>query len=486
MRKARWESVALYAGALALAFGVSLANFAKASPQSSGGSGYQLAKKVMLGGMGGWDYLSADPVSHRVFISRGNHVMVVDADGNVVGDIPDLMGTHGAALADEFNHGFTSNGGSNSVTMFDLKTLAVLSDIKMPDAVGPDGYVYDPASKRVFTFNGRSNNATAVDAKSGDVVAGSVPLGGKPEAAQADGAGHIFVNIEDKDQLLEFDSGTLKVMNTWPLAPCMQPSGMASDTVHKRLFIGCHNNLMAIVDFTTGKVVATEPIGTGIDADGFDPGTGFAFASCGDGTITVVHEDTPDKFTVVDTIKTQQGARTMAYDTSNHNIYTVTADMTPAPPPTPENPRPRPVIVPNTFTLLIYKLSSPHALAAPASGGASASASASAAASAPGAAGSGSTSAGAGANTAGASGSLVAQGKALYENTYMCVGCHGMNGEGTDLAPDLVGTRLSGDEIAKFLEKPSADASDKGMPDIPATSPDLQPLVAYVISLKHS
>ena len=257
MSKNRWQCAVLCAGAGALALGVSLANFAKAAPQTAGGSGYQLAKKVTLGGMGGWDYLNADPVSHRVFISRGNHVMVVDADGNVVGDIPNLMGTHGAAIADEFNHGFTSNGGSNSVTMFDLKTLAVLNDIKLPDAVGPDGYVYDPASKRVFTFNGRSNNATAVDAKTGDVVAGAVALGGKPEAAQPDGAGHIFVNIEDKDQLLEFDSGTLKVMNTWPLAPCTQPSGMASDVAHKRLFIGCHNNLMAIVDFSSGKVIAT-------------------------------------------------------------------------------------------------------------------------------------------------------------------------------------------------------------------------------------
>jgi hypothetical protein len=324
-----------------------------AVPQGSG-SGYHLLKKVVLGGMGGWDYLNADPVSHRVFISRGNHVMVVDPDGNVVGDIPNLMGTHGAAIVNEFNHGFTSNGGSNSATMFDLKTLETIKDIKLADAVGPDGYIYDPASKRVFTFNGRSSNATAVDAKSGDPVAGSVPLGGKPEAAQADGAGHIFVNIEDKNQLLEFDSKTLMVMNTWPLDPCTQPSGMASDVAHKRLFIGCHNNLMTIVDFTTGKVVATEPIGMGIDADGFDPTTGFAFASCGDGTITVVHEDTPDKYSVVDTIKTQQGARTMANDTANHNIYTVTADLMPAAAPTPENPRPRPIQVPNTFTLLIY------------------------------------------------------------------------------------------------------------------------------------
>jgi DNA-binding beta-propeller fold protein YncE len=326
----------------------------KAAPPDGAGSGYHLIKKVLLGGAGGWDYLNADPVSHRVFISRGTHVMVLDPNGNVVGDIPNLMGTHGAAIVNEFNHGFTSNGGSNSVTMFDLKTLATISDIKMPDAMGPDGYIYDPASKRVFTFNGRSNNATAVDAKTGDVVTGSVPLGGKPEAGQADGAGHIFVNVEDKDQLLEFDTKTLAVLNTWPLAPCTQPSGMAIDPAHKRLFVGCHNNLMDVVDYTTGKVIATEPIGTGIDADGFDPTTGFAFASCGDGTITVVHEDTPDKYTVVDTIKTQTGARTMAYDIANHNIYTVTAELMPPAAPTPDNPRPRPQPVPNTFTLLIY------------------------------------------------------------------------------------------------------------------------------------
>ena len=323
-----------------------------AAPQGSG-SGYHLVKKVPLGGMGGWDYLSADPVSHRVFLSRGTHIMVVDPDGNVVGDIPNLMGTHGAAIVNEFSRGFTSNGGSNSVTIFDLKTLATISDVKMPDAMGSDGFAYDPASKRVFTFNARSMNATAVDAKTGEAVAGSVPLGGKPEAAAADGAGHIFVNVEDKSQLLEFDSKTLKVLNTWPLAPCEQPSGMAVDTVHKRLFIGCHNNVMAMVDYN-GKVVATVPIGTGIDATTFDPGTGTAFSSCGDGTITAAHEDSPDKYTVVDTIKTEQGARTMALDTSNHNIYTVTAQFGPPPAPTAENPRPRPSIVPDTFTLLIY------------------------------------------------------------------------------------------------------------------------------------
>ncbi len=321
-----------------------------APPQNTS---YHLVKKVVLGGPGGWDYLSADPVSHHVFISRGTHIMVLNPDGTVAGDIANVMGTHGAAIVPEFGRGFSSNGGSNSVTIFDLKTLATISEVKLPDAMGPDGFLYDPASKRVFTFNGRSNNATAVDAKSGEAVAGSVPLGGKPEAAQADGAGHVFVNIEDKNQIVEFDSTSYKILNTWPTAPCTAPGGLAIDIAHKRLFIGCHNNMMTVMDFTNGKVVDNIPIGTGVDASAFDPATGTAFSSCGDGTITAAHEDSPGHF-AVDTIKTQQGARTMTLDTSNHNIYTVTAEMMPAPAPTAENPRPRPVPVPDTFTLLIF------------------------------------------------------------------------------------------------------------------------------------
>jgi DNA-binding beta-propeller fold protein YncE len=315
-------------------------------------SGYHLLKKVTLGGEGGWDYLTADPATHRVFISRGTHIMVVDSDGKVVGDIPDVQGTHGAAVVTDVGHGFSSNGRSNSVTIFDLKTLATIREVKLPAADGPDGYLYDPGSKRVFTFNARSKDATAIDAKTGE-VAGTVSLGGKPEAGQADGAGHVWVNIEDKAQLTEFDSKELKVLNTWPLPNCEEPTGMAIDLVHKRLFIGCHSQQMLVVDYE-GKVVASVPIGQGVDADGFDPGTGLAFASCGDGTITVSHEDTPDKYTVVQTISTQRGARTMALDTANHNVYTVTADFNAPPAPTADNPRPRPVPIPSTFTLLIY------------------------------------------------------------------------------------------------------------------------------------
>jgi DNA-binding beta-propeller fold protein YncE len=343
MRKTFWTLLIAISGSTALALCV------LAAPQSSG---YHLLKKVTLGGEGGWDYLNVDSDSHHAFISHGTHVMVVDADGNVVGDIANLKGTHGAAIAPEFNHGFTSNGQSNSVTMFDLKTLQTIKEIPLP-AMGPDGYLYDPASKRVFTFNARSQDATGVDASTGE-VAGSLMLGGKPEAAVADGAGHVFVNIEDKNQILEFDSKALKAMTTWPTDGCEEPGGLAIDTAHKRLFVGCHNKEMTVVDYTSGKTVAMIPIGMGVDSTWFDPGTGYAMSSCGDGTITVAHEDSPDKYTVVDTIMTQNGARTMTVDTKNHNIYTVTAEFGPTPAATEQNPRPRPTQLPGTFTLLIF------------------------------------------------------------------------------------------------------------------------------------
>lgn len=316
-------------------------------------SGYHLAKKVVLGGDGGWDYLYADAESHRVFISRGTHTMVVDSDGKLLGDIANTQGVHGIAIAHEFNRGFTSNGRANTVTIFDLKTLATISEVKVTGE-NPDSILYDPATKRVFTFNGRTNNSTAIDAASGDAL-GNVALGGKPETAQADGAGHIFVNIEDKSQIVEFNSKALTVMNTWSIAPCQEPSGLAFDVAHKRLFAGCDNKMMAMIDATNGKVVATVPIGDGVDANGFDPGTGFAFASSGDGTLTVAHEDSADKLTPVEMIKTLPRARTMTVDIGNHNLYTVTAEFGPAPAPPADGSRGgRAPMLPNTFTLLIY------------------------------------------------------------------------------------------------------------------------------------
>jgi DNA-binding beta-propeller fold protein YncE len=214
--------------------------------------------------------------------------------------------------------------------------------------------MYEPVTQRVFTFNGgKGHDSSAIDALKG-VVVGSIPLAGKPETAQPDGQGHIYVNIEDKSELSEIDAKTLQVTHTWPLAPCKSPSGQAIDVAHSLLIIGCHNGLMEFWDYANGKVAGTVPIGQGVDSNRFDPGTALAFASCGDGTITVAHEDAPDKFSVVQTINTMRGARTMALDTGNHNVYTVSAEFGPPPAPTPKNPHPWPTIKPGTFTLMIY------------------------------------------------------------------------------------------------------------------------------------
>jgi YVTN family beta-propeller protein len=338
---------------LAAAFGLSVGKAVKAQESSAAGkSGYHLIKKVKLGGEGGWDYLTVDPASHRLFISRGTHVMVVDADeGKAVGDIPGTQGVHGIALVADMNKGFTSNGKSNTSTVFDMKTLQPAGEASTEK--NPDAIIYDPASKRVFTFNGGSDSATAIDAATGKAV-GTVALGGGPEFAASDGKGHVFVNLEDKNQLVKFDPVTLKVEKTWPLAPCESPSGLAIDAEHEILIVGCHNKMMAFVDGSSGTVIGTVPICQGVDANRFDPATGFAFASCGDGTVTVAHEDSPDKFSVVDNIQTQKGARTMELDPTNHNLYLVSADFGAPPAATPEHPRPRPPIVPDTFTLLIF------------------------------------------------------------------------------------------------------------------------------------
>jgi DNA-binding beta-propeller fold protein YncE len=315
-------------------------------------TGYHLVKKLPLGGDGGWDYFDVDSKTHRVFIPRRTHMMVVDAVGKLLKDLP-IMGSHAVAFAPEFNRAFTSDNEQQTITIVDPATLQVIGKVNLPGR-NSDGILYDPASKRLFTFNtDGGNDSTAIDAKTGKVV-GSVPLGSKPESAQTTGTGRIYVNMEEKNQIIEFDSKTLKVLNTWSIAPCKEPSGLAIDVDHKRLFAGCHNKLMAVIDYTDGKVVATVPIGEGVDANRFDPATGLVFASCGDGTITVAHEDSPDKYTVIQTISTQPGARTMAIDTSNHNVYTVTATLGPPPPATPDDPRPRPTIIPNTFTLLIF------------------------------------------------------------------------------------------------------------------------------------
>jgi DNA-binding beta-propeller fold protein YncE len=320
------------------------------SMAASAGSGYHLLKKIPLGGEGGWDYLTFDPDSRRLYISRATHVIVIDpASGKVVGDIPDTAGVHGIALAPKLGRGFTSNGRADTVTIFDLKTLASVGQVKTGQ--NPDAIVYDPASERVFAMNGRSADATAIDAVTG-MVAGTVPLGGKPEFAVADERGHIYVNIEDKSELVVLDPRKLAVEARWPLAPCQEPTGLAIDLEHRRLFAGCSNKLMAVVDAESGKVITTLPIGSGVDATAFDPGLQYAYASNGEGTLTVVHEDSPDKFTVLENVPTQRGARTMALDPRTHQVYLVTADFAPTPPAVPGQPRPRPAVLPNSFVVL--------------------------------------------------------------------------------------------------------------------------------------
>jgi len=327
---------------------VSLAALAVAAA----GPGYHVAKTYKVGGEGGWDYLTADGNARHLYISRGTHVMVLDLDsGNTVGDIPDTQGVHGIALAPELGRGFTSNGREGTVTIFDIQTLKPIGEkVKVGD--NPDAILYDPATKRVFTFNGRSQDSTAIDAASGKVL-GTIKLDGKPEFAASDAQGTVFVNIEDKSELTAIDPNKLEVKAKWPLAPCTEPSGLAIDRKRRRLFAGCDNKMMAVVDADTGKVLATPAIGEGVDATAYDGETGLAFASCGEGVLTVVKQETPDKYSVAENVKTERGARTMALDTKTHDVYTVTAKFGPRPAATADNPHPRPPILPDSFVVLV-------------------------------------------------------------------------------------------------------------------------------------
>jgi YVTN family beta-propeller protein len=311
---------------------------------------YKVVNHVKLGGDGGWDYLYFDKDGQRLFITRGSHVMVVDANTlKVSGDIPDLSGIHGVALAPELGRGFVSNGGDNSVAIFDLKTLKKLDSVKVGER--PDAILYDPFTKHVFTFNARSKDSTVVDAASGKVV-GTVLLGGKPEFAVSDGNGKVYANIEDKSEIVAIDATKLSVLNRWSLSPCQEPSALAFDVTHHRLFAGCDNKMMAVVDSDTGKVVTTVPIGAGVDAGRFNPNTQEVFMSCGgDGVLTIIHEDSPDKYTVTQNLATAKGARTMAMDYASNIAYLVTAQREATPP----APGQRPAMVPGSFELIVVK-----------------------------------------------------------------------------------------------------------------------------------
>jgi hypothetical protein len=317
-------------GSLLVVIIFSAAAFLFAATPAPAGSGYHVIKTIPIGGEGGWDYVYVDSAARRVYVSRGTHVVVVDADTYaVVGDIPDTQGVHGIAIASDLGRGFTSNGRADSVTIFDLKTLKSIGSVKT-DA-NPDAILYEPVTKRVFTFNGRGKNATAISAADGSVV-GTIPLNGKPEFAAADGKGTIYVNNEDTSDLYHLDAQSLKELHHWPLAPCKSPSGLAMDVANRRLFSVCDEKVMAVVNADTGKVVATPTICEGPDAAGFDPSTGYAFASCGDGNLTVIHEDSTDKFTVVENVPTKRSARTMGLDLKTHNIFLPAADFDPPAP----------------------------------------------------------------------------------------------------------------------------------------------------------
>ena len=319
---------------------------------AAAGPGYHVIKTYKVGGEGGWDYLTVDASARRFYISRGTHVIVLDADsGKNVGDIPDTPGVHGIALAPELGKGFVSNGREGTVTIFDMSTLATIGG-KVRVGENPDAILYEPATRRVFTFNGRSHDSTAIDAATGKVL-GTIELDGKPEFAASDAKGEVFVNIEDKSELTVIDPNKLEVKAKWPLAPCTEPSGLAMDRKNRRLFVGCDNKMMAVVDADSGKVLATPAIGEGVDATAYDDEAGLAFASCGEGVLTVVKEDSPQKFSVVENVKTEPGARTMALDTKTHNVFTVTAKFGPPPAATADNPHPRRTILPDTFEVLV-------------------------------------------------------------------------------------------------------------------------------------
>ncbi len=311
---------------------------------------YHLTRDIKLGGDGRWDYVTLNSVGNRLFIARQTRVMVVDAaTGKLLAEIPGLNGAHGTALVYPSGRGFATSGRDSSVIMFDLHSFRVLAHIKTADDA--DAVLYDPASKRVFTFNGDANTATAIDPESGKVL-GNIDLGGKPEFGVSSGAGRLYVNIEDKGELAELDPVNLRVVRRWPLKDCEEPTGLAMDRAHGLLFSVCHSKVMVISDVRAGRTISSVAIGSGVDGAAFDPGTALAFASNGEGTITVVHEDSPTTFHVLSTAATRRGARTMTVDVRNHRLYTVTADFGETPAPTENDPHPRPSLVPGTFSLL--------------------------------------------------------------------------------------------------------------------------------------
>ncbi len=294
------------------------------SLSASSAGEYRLVKKIPIPGNGSWDYLTVDDGARRLYVSHGTEVEVLDVDsGAIVGKIPNTLGVHGIAIATEVGRGFISNGKASTVTIFDPNTLKPLGEVKT--GRDPDAIIYDSATRRVFAFNGKDNSTTVIDAAEAK-VAGTIDLGGSPEFAAADGEGHVFVNLEDENLLVKLDSRKMTVLNKWPLAPCESPSSMAMDRQNGRVFIGCRSHVMAAVNADSGQVIATLPIGDHVDATAFDPETGLIFNSNGEGTVTVIHEDSPDKYSPAETVKTLPRAKTMALDPKTHTLFLSTAE----------------------------------------------------------------------------------------------------------------------------------------------------------------
>jgi DNA-binding beta-propeller fold protein YncE len=331
--------------ALSLTLAAAAALLAQSSPS------YRVTQTYTLGGDGRWDYIVPDPPNHRLFIARENRVIVVDEDrGTLLGAVTGIQGAHGTALAEATGHGFATSGNDRSVVMFDLKTFKVLG--RIPAAEDADAILYDGASNRVFTLNGDAHSSTVIDPRAGTLIT-NIPLGGKPEYGASAGDGKVYANLTDTSEVVEIDARTATVARRWSTAPCKQPVSMALDTAHHRLFSGCRSGMMAISDYQNGKVVATVPIGTGVDGAGFDAASGNAFASNADGTLTVIHQDAPDQYRVIENVQTPQGARNMGLDPTNHRVFIVSAQFAPAPAGAPG--RGRPPVLPGSFTLMVVE-----------------------------------------------------------------------------------------------------------------------------------
>ncbi len=318
------------------------------STVSIGQSGpYRITQTYTLGGDGRWDYVVPDPPQHRLFIGRQDRLMVVDEnDGTLLGEVTGIDGAHGAAIVEHTGHGFATSGNDGTIVMFDLKTFKALG--RTPAAEDADAIIYDPVSDRVFSFNGDAHSASVVDPQSGRLVT-NIPLGGKPESGVSAGDGKVYVNITDNSEVVEIDARALTVARRWSTAPCQQPVAMAIDAAHHRLFSGCRSGLLAVSDYQAARIVATAPIGTGVDGTGFDPKSADAFASNADGTLTVVHQDGPDAYHVIQTLQTPQASRNMGLDATTHRVFVVAAEFAPQA----AGARGRPSVMPGTFKLLV-------------------------------------------------------------------------------------------------------------------------------------